>query len=121
MLAIAGLGLGVYAFMANASPYVSARDAALRRGENVHVAGEIDHASARASIQDEHFEFTLIDDRGDALAVTYRGMKPGNFDSAPTASVQGTYEAGKFHAEKITTQCPSKYETEEKNYLPQPK
>ncbi|MBA3725363.1 MAG: cytochrome c maturation protein CcmE [Armatimonadetes bacterium] len=121
VLAIAGLGLGVYAFMANASPYVSAKDAAKRSGETVHVAGKIDHASARASIQNELFEFTLIDDHGDTLPVTYKGMKPGNFDTAPTASVQGRYEGGKFHAAKITTQCPSKYETEEENYLPQPK
>lgn len=118
LIAIAGLGLGVYAFIANASPYVSAKEAARMAGSVVHVAGKIDHASSKASIQDQIFTFNLIDDNGDALPVTYKGMKPGDFDSAPTASVEGSFKDGTFVARKITTQCPSKYETDQKSYLP---
>lgn len=112
VLAVGGLALGVYAFMANASPYVSAKVAAERAGESVHVAGKIDHSSSHA--ESGMFRFVLVDDFGDRLTVVYRGMKPGNFDSAPTASVAGTYSNGVFIAKKITTQCPSKYESEEK-------
>ena len=119
-IAIAGLGLGVYAFVANASPYVSAKEAARMAGSVVHVAGKIDHGSTKASVQDQILRFNLIDDKGDTLPVLYKGMKPGDFDSAPTASVEGSYEGGTFLARKITTQCPSKYETEQKSYL-QPK
>lgn len=115
LLAIAGLGLGVYAFMVNASPYVSVREAASKSGERVHVAGEIDHASAK--VRDGIFTFRLTDDAGDPMLVEYHGMKPGNFESAPTASVEGSYSDGRFLAVRVSTQCPSKYESESTNYV----
>jgi cytochrome c-type biogenesis protein CcmE len=63
------------------------------------------------------FSFVLIDDNGQKLPVEYRGMKPGNFESAPSASVEGTYEEGRFLAQRVSTQCPSKYESEDTNYI----
>jgi cytochrome c-type biogenesis protein CcmE len=115
LFAIAGLGLGVYAFMVNASPYVTAREAAAKPGERVHVAGEIDHASAK--LRDGVFTFRLTDDSGDPMLVEYHGMKPGNFESAPTASVEGSFADGRFLAVRVSTQCPSKYESESANYV----
>ncbi|MDQ2986742.1 MAG: cytochrome c maturation protein CcmE [Armatimonadota bacterium] len=115
LLAVTGLGLGVYAFMVNASPYVTAREAAATPGLNVHVAGEIDHDSAKSS--DGTFSFHLVDEAGDVLPVVYYGMKPGNFESAPSASVEGAYENGKFVASRVSTQCPSKYESESPSYV----
>lgn len=101
--------------MVNASPYVSAKEAAAKPGERVHVAGTIDHDSAKN--RDGVFTFRLIDDAGDPLLVEYHGMKPGNFESAPSASVEGTFSNGKFLATRVSTQCPSKYESETTNYI----
>ncbi len=115
LLAVAGLGLGVYAFMVNASPYVGAREASAMAGQRVHVAGQIDHASAK--LRDGVFTFRLTDDAGDAMLVEYHGMKPGNFESAPTASVEGAFADGRFLAVRVSTQCPSKYESESTNYV----
>jgi len=115
LLAIAGLGLGIYAFMVNASPYVTAREASAMAGQRVHVAGKIDHASAK--LRDNVFTFRLIDDAGDPMLIEYHGMKPGNFESAPTASVEGSFADGRFLAVRVSTQCPSKYESESTNYV----
>ena len=115
VFAVAGVGLGVYAFMVNASPYVTAQEALATPGQRVHVAGDIDHASAK--IAGGTFSFTLVDEHGDALPVVYHGMKPGNFESAPTASVEGQVEDGLFIAARVSTQCPSKYEAGETNYV----
>jgi cytochrome c-type biogenesis protein CcmE len=115
-LALGGISLGVYAFIKNASPYVSAKEASARPGTPVHVAGKIDHSSTRSSANS--LEFILIDDHGDPMPVVYSGMKPANFDAAPKASVSGTFKDGKFVADQIATQCPSKYESETKSVLP---
>jgi cytochrome c-type biogenesis protein CcmE len=115
LLAATGLGLGVYAFMVNASPYVSAKQALATPGQRVHVAGKIDHDSAKTG--EGTFSFVLVDDAGDALPVVYHGMKPGNFEAAPSASVEGKCEDGVFVASRVSTQCPSKYEAEETNYV----
>jgi cytochrome c-type biogenesis protein CcmE len=63
------------------------------------------------------FTFTLTDDAGDPMLVEYHGMKPGNFESAPTASVEGSFAQGRFVAVRVATQCPSKYESESTNYV----
>lgn len=118
VLAVGGVALGVYAFIANASPYVSAKEAAANQGAAVNVAGTISHESVHSDAKAQLLTFELIDDNGDRLKVVYKGMRPTNFDSAPKASVSGKYKNGVFEADKITTQCPSKYESEDKKYLP---
>jgi cytochrome c-type biogenesis protein CcmE len=115
VLAVGGVGLGVYAFMANASPYVTAKEAMATPGERVHVAGDIVHSSAKTT--QGTFSFTLVDENGDELPVVYHGMKPGNFEAAPTASVEGQMVDGEFVASRVSTQCPSKYESGETNYV----
>lgn len=113
-LAAAGLALGVYAFLINSSPYVSAKEAIAKPGAKVHVAGSIAHDTVNYSIQTNTLTFVLVDDDGTRLKVSYSGPKPGNFDSAPKASVGGFAKGGEFIATDIKTQCPSKYEAEKK-------
>lgn len=110
LLAAGGLGMGIYAFLINSSPYVSAKEAMGHPGNVVHVAGRIVHESVRYSIETNTLTFKLIDDDGTPLDVTFKGSKPGNFDSAPKASISGKFESGSFIASDIKTQCPSKYE-----------
>ena len=119
ILALGGIGLGIYAFVANASPYVSAKEAAAKPGMPVHVAGKILHETARGGAGT--LQFDLLDDAGERMTVVYNGMKPGNFDSAPKASVSGSYKNGKFYADAVMTQCPSKYDSEKTDYLPSKK
>jgi cytochrome c-type biogenesis protein CcmE len=57
--------------------------------------------------------FTLKDDAGKTLDVSYDGPKPGNFDTADTAVVLGAYKNGKFRAEQLSLKCPSKYQGKE--------
>ena len=116
VLAAAGIGLSIYAFVVNANPYVSAKDAAERPGVPVHVAGKIIHQTVRNDLRAGVLHFEIEDDVGDLLPVVFHGPKPGNFDSAPTASVSGVYKDGAFHADAIQTQCPSKYESDEAGY-----
>ncbi len=112
--AVAGIGVSIFAFVAGATPYVSAKEAQSTPGRNVHVAGEILHQTARLDLRTGHFYFELADDHGTRLPVEYHNGKPGNFDSAPKASVIGAYDDGRFVATQIKTQCPSKYESSPK-------
>lgn len=114
LVAVAGVGMTLFAFLSSASPYVSAKEAAANPGKRVHVAGAIDHSSVRMSLGMGSFEFDLVDEHGDRLRVRYNKAKPGNFDMAPKASVSGEYRDGLFHADDLKTQCPSKYEAAEK-------
>jgi cytochrome c-type biogenesis protein CcmE len=45
--------------------------------------------------------------------VTYRDVKPANFEEAVSIVAIGTYRTGAFHAEKLLVKCPSKYQGEE--------
>ncbi|KAA0224887.1 MAG: hypothetical protein AKCLJLPJ_01178 [Fimbriimonadales bacterium] len=110
---VVGITLSVYAFVTSATPYVSATEAAAQPGKVVHVAGEIDHASARLDLRTNRFEFVLVDEFGERMPVVCETGKPANFDGAPKASVEGAYRDGKFRATGVKTQCPSKYESAE--------
>jgi cytochrome c-type biogenesis protein CcmE len=114
MVALTGVAIAIFAFVATATPYVSAKEAQTNPGLRVHVAGSIDHATVRNDVQGQKLYFDLIDDQGTKMSVVYLGVKPSNFDSAPKATVAGTYKEGAFYAKELRTQCPSKYETESK-------
>lgn len=114
MVALTGVAIAIFAFVATASPYVSAKEAQAVPGQHVHVAGNIDHSTARNDVQTQKLYFDLIDDQGERMSVVYLGAKPPNFDSAPKATVAGTYKEGAFYAKELRTQCPSKYEAESK-------
>jgi cytochrome c-type biogenesis protein CcmE len=116
VVAAGALSVGTYAFLANASPYVTAKEARTRPGVSCNVAGELVHESVRTDIAAGVIRFQLKDSNGELLPVVYKGAKPGNFDSAPKVSVLGVYEGDAFHAEKILVKCPSKYESEGKAY-----
>jgi cytochrome c-type biogenesis protein CcmE len=108
---LGGIGISMYAFVAGATPYVGAKEALSRPNEQVHVAGTILHESVALDVKTGTLTFTLRDDYGVDIPVTYKGGKPGNFDAAPKASVLGTAVGTRFEAREIRTQCPSKYET----------
>jgi len=53
--------------------------------------------------------FQLRDPKGQALKVRYRGVKPGNFDTADRAVVRGSISGDAFTASQVLLKCPSKY------------
>lgn len=53
--------------------------------------------------------FSVKDKNGQVVRVTYKGVKPAGFDTAPKLLLRGTYGSAEFAADDIQTQCPSKY------------
>lgn len=107
---------GTYAFLAESSPYVTAKVARTRPGSSCNVAGDLLHDTVRNDLTSNELHFSIKDSDGEILPVVYKGSKPGNFDSAPRVSVLGTYQSGEFQAERILVKCPSKYQSKGDNY-----
>ena len=114
LIGAVALVAGGYTFLSNTVPYVSVREALDRQGESVHVVGKIDKASVQTKVSQGVLEFDLIDPAGERLHVVFSGMKPANFDSAPTISVAGRTNGKAFEADRILVKCPSKYESDTK-------
>lgn len=110
IVAIGAVSVGTYAFLANASPYVTVKEAMSEPGRTCNVAGELLHETVRSDLAAGILTFQIKDDDGGTLPIVYKGSKPGNFDSAPRVSVLGAYKDGSFVAERILVKCPSKYE-----------
>ncbi len=47
---------------------------------------------------------------GSLVPVTYYGLKPDNFTAGRDVIIDGEYKDGMLLAQKLLTQCPSKYE-----------
>ncbi len=111
----------VSAFKESLTPYVSYEQA---RGTTraVQVAGGLEQGSSVYTPADEALRFTLKEQQtGDTLRVSYKGLKPANFEEAISIVAIGKYDRGveEFHADKLLVKCPSKYqgaEVEEKVY-----
>lgn len=79
-------------------------------GKRVRVGGVVNWESVQRDEEALTLTFTLEED-GDSLRVTYQGVVPDTFDSAPGVTLEGEYTAGGvFQADTILLQCPSKYE-----------
>jgi cytochrome c-type biogenesis protein CcmE len=96
-------------FNKTVAPYLPFAEAKEASGA-VQVAGFPDHQAARFDPSRSEFQFTLTDDKGEAMPVVFSGVKPGNFDQAEKVVVIGRYQAGVFHASQILVKCPSKYD-----------
>ena len=96
-------------FNKTVAPYVGFAEARAATG-SVQVAGFPDHQAARFDPAQGVFLFDMINDQGDQMRVSLRGVKPGNFDQAEKVVVIGRYQEGAFHASQILVKCPSKYD-----------
>jgi len=57
--------------------------------------------------------FQIEDENGKSISVYHHGVKPDNFSDGIIVILKGfIQEDGVFNAEKLQTQCPSKYESE---------
>ena len=76
----------------------------------VQFIGSIVHTKTSYDEASDELHFQLKDDKRETLNITYKGIKPGNFDSANKAVVRGNYRSGEFVADQLLLKCPSKYE-----------
>lgn len=115
-LIVAFIAFGAGAFKSSLTPYVSF-EVARSSGNAVQVAGRLLPDSTRFDQQRGVLAFTLVNDAGDTLAVTYKGMKPGNFEEATQIVAIGRFNGSALEAERLLVKCPSKYQgVEEKEY-----
>ncbi|MFW5698186.1 MAG: cytochrome c maturation protein CcmE [Fimbriimonadaceae bacterium] len=106
-----GLTAMMYAFLTQASPYVTVAQAKEMNGDNLHLAGDLDRASLDVDTRQGHIEFFLTDEEGKRQHVMYDGPPPSNMGSATqVVAVGGMGENGTFVARRLILKCPSKYE-----------
>ena len=110
-LAVSGM---VIAFLSNASPYVSIKEAKLSTADDLHVSGSLDKDSLKNDHRKHELRFTLVDEAGDRLPVVYTGETINNMEEATKIVAIGKYEDGTLQAHKLLVKCPSKYEAEKK-------
>ena len=108
------MSLIIYAFIANASPYVTIKEAKLSKADDLHVAGDLDRASLETDVRARQVRFTLTDEAGDRLPVVYAGAPISNMGEATQVVAIGKCQDGTFLAHKLLVKCPSKYEAEKK-------
>ncbi len=116
LLIIAFVAFGAGAFKSSLTPYVSF-EVARSSGNAVQVAGRLLANSTRFDEERGALAFTLVSEAGDTLTVTYKGMKPGNFEEATQIVAIGRFNGTALEAERLLVKCPSKYQgVEEKEY-----
>jgi cytochrome c-type biogenesis protein CcmE len=113
LVIVAGVGFGVLALRRNMTPYISFAEAETNQGV-VQVHGAIDQSSAKYDPAQGILRFNISDDKGKAMTVVYRGVRPGNFEQATSVVAIGSYKDGSFQADQLLVKCPSKYEALEK-------
>lgn len=106
-LAIGGI---VVAFLGNASPYISVKEAKTMSASGIHVVGKLEKSTLTTDIRAGKTEFILSDENGDRLPVVYNGPPVQNLTAADRVVVVGSSMDGRLQAEKILVKCPSKYE-----------
>ena len=106
-LAIGGM---VYAFVANASPYVTVAEARATNADRLHLAGDIDQHSVQADPSKRTLKFRLTDKTGESVTVLYTGPPLANFVEANKVVAIGRLENGLFRSNDMRVKCPSKYE-----------
>ncbi len=113
VLILAFLVLGLSTFTRSMTPYVTF-DEARSSMRTVQVMGALEKGTSRYDIASKTLHFNLVDPKtSSALPVTYRDVKPANFEEAVSIVAIGRYQDGAFHAEKLLVKCPSKYQGEE--------
>lgn len=101
--------IGFTAFKGSLTPYVDFAEAR-QLDRPCQVMGTVDKNHVRYDMEAGVLHFTLVDEDGATLPVTYRGVKPGNFDQANSVVCNGKVVHGTFEAERLLVKCPSKYQ-----------
>ncbi|MCI0331506.1 MAG: cytochrome c maturation protein CcmE [candidate division Zixibacteria bacterium] len=103
---------GAVSLKTSLTPYVSFAEAK-SSPQTVQVMGELEKSATRYDTTAGLLYFTLKSKEGELLQVSYKGVRPGNFDQATQIVAIGNYKAQVFEADQLLVKCPSKYQGEE--------
>ncbi len=103
---------GAVSLKTSLTPYVSFAEAK-SSPQTVQVMGELEKSATRYDTTAGLLYFTLKNKQGELLQVSYKGVRPGNFDQATQIVAIGNYKAQVFEADQLLVKCPSKYQGEE--------
>ena len=110
VVAIGFIAVAAYALVDNKIDYSDFQLAA-SNGRRAQVAGTYDKdKGSQYDIKSNTFTFFMKDKQGHEMPVKYSGIKPNNFELAPSVVCVGKVEGGVFEATDIQTKCPSRYE-----------
>lgn len=110
IVALLFIGAAAFALVDNKIDY-SDFATAERTGKRVQVSGSwVKEKDCAYDAKSNTFTFVMKDHNGIALPVRYEGMKPNNFETAPSVVCVGKVENGVFAVTDIQTKCPSRYE-----------
>ena len=103
---------GAVSLKKSLTPYVSFAEAK-KSPQTVQVMGELEKNLTRYDTESNLLYFTIKDKHGETMEVSYKGVKPGNFDQATQIVAIGDYKGNVFEADQLLVKCPSKYQGEE--------
>ncbi len=103
---------GAVSLKTSLTPYVSFAEAK-SSPQTVQVMGKLEKSATRYDTTAGLLYFTLTDKNGDLLEISYKGVRPGNFDQASQIVAIGDYKDKVFQADQLLVKCPSKYQGEE--------
>jgi cytochrome c-type biogenesis protein CcmE len=110
VIAVAFIGIAAFALVDNKIDY-SDFEKAESSGRRAQVSGTYDKdKGSHYDVNSNTFSFFMKDRQGHEMSVKYAGMKPNNFEIAPSVVCVGKVEGGVFEASDIQTKCPSRYE-----------
>lgn len=110
LVAILFIGVAAFTLIDNKIDY-SDFQKAKSEGSRVQVSGTwVKEKGNNYDPKTNVFTFSMKDHQGVELPVRFVGMKPNNFDMAPSVVCVGKVENGVFNVTDIQTKCPSRYE-----------
>ena len=120
VLLAVSIGLAYDSMTNYINPYLEVAEVAASpskyMGKSLQVIGTVEPGSVELT-NDGSLNFVLIDESGNSIKVTYRGIPPNNMeDEGNSVVVLGELGAnGEIESEELLVKCPSKYEGEEED------
>jgi cytochrome c-type biogenesis protein CcmE len=100
---------GATAFQGSVTPYVNFAQAK-ESGDRCQIMGDIIHEKTLYETSSQLLLFTIQDEQGIPLEVSYKGIMPGNFEQATSVVAKGHFDGQRFAADELLVKCPSKYQ-----------
>ena len=111
VVVVAAIVMAMQSFKSTLTAYVTVSEAKASK-RPVQVAGVAVKGTPRYDLKTSSLVFTLREDGGDEMVVSYDGPRPGNFDEVTKVVAIGKYETKRqvFEARELLVKCPTKYE-----------
>jgi cytochrome c-type biogenesis protein CcmE len=110
VVAVGFIAIAAFALVDNKIDYSDFQKAE-SNGRRAQVAGTfVKEKGSHYDVNSNLFTFVMKDKQGHEMPVKYTGVRPNNFELAPSVVCVGKVEGGVFEATDIQTKCPSRYE-----------